>query len=53
VIAHIHDEIVVECKADDAEEVTKRMMSVMCTPPVWAEGIPLDIEITTMYRYGK
>jgi DNA polymerase len=53
VIAHIHDEIVVECKADDAEEVTKRMMSVMCTPPVWAGGIPLDIEITTMYRYGK
>jgi DNA polymerase len=53
VIAHIHDEIVVECKADDAEEVTKRMMSVMCTPPVWAEGIPLDIEITTMFRYGK
>jgi len=53
VIAHIHDEIVVECKADDAEEVTKRMMSVMRTPPVWAEGIPLDIEITTMYRYGK
>ena len=38
---------------DEAEEVTKRMMSVMCTPPVWAEGIPLDIEITTMNRYGK
>jgi len=53
VIAHIHDEIVVECKADDAEEVTKRMISVMCTPPVWAEGIPLDVEIATMYRYGK
>ena len=53
VIAHIHDEIVVECREEKAEEVTKRMMSVMCTPPVWAEGIPLDIEITTMNRYGK
>jgi hypothetical protein len=53
VIAHIHDEIVVECKADDAEETTKRMISVMCTPPVWAEGIPLDVEIATMARYGK
>jgi DNA polymerase len=53
VIAHIHDEIVVECKADDAEETTKRMISVMCTPPVWAEGIPLDVEIATMTRYGK
>ena len=53
VIAHIHDEIVVECKADDAEEVTKRMTSIMCSPPVWAEGLPLDVEIATMYRYGK
>jgi len=53
VIAHIHDEIVVECKAVDAEETTKRMISVMCTPPVWAEGIPLDVEIATMTRYGK
>jgi DNA polymerase len=53
VIAHIHDEIVVECKADDAEETTKRMISVMCSPPVWAEGLPLDVEIATMTRYGK
>ena len=53
VIAHIHDEIVVECKADDAEEVTKRMTSIMCSPPVWAEGLPLDVEIAAMYRYGK
>ena len=53
VIAHIHDEIVVECKADDAEEVTKRMTSSMCSAPVWAEGLPLDVEIATMYRYGK
>jgi DNA polymerase len=53
VIAHIHDEIVVECAIDDAEETTKRMISVMCTPPVWAEGIPLDVEIATMTRYGK
>ena len=53
VIAHIHDEIVVECKADDAEEVTKRMTSIMCSPPVWAEGVPLAVEINTMVRYGK
>ena len=53
VIAHIHDEIVVECKVDDAEEVTKRMMSVMCTAPTWCNDLPLDVEINTMARYGK
>ena len=53
VIAHIHDEIVVECKEDEAETITKRMTSSMCSAPVWAEGLPLDVEIATMYRYGK
>ena len=53
VIAHIHDEIVVECREDEAENITKRMTSSMCSAPVWAEGLPLDVEIATMYRYGK
>jgi hypothetical protein len=43
----------VECKKEDAEETTKRMISVMCTPPVWAEGVPLAVEINSMVRYGK
>ncbi len=53
VIAHIHDEIVVECREDEAESITKRMTSSMCSAPVWADGLPLDVEIATMYRYGK
>jgi DNA polymerase len=53
VIAHIHDEIVVECREDEAETITKRMTSSMCSAPVWADGLPLDVEIATMYRYGK
>ncbi len=53
VIAHIHDEIVVECREEDAEDVTKRMTDIMCTTPSWAGGLPLDVEISTMTRYGK
>jgi DNA polymerase len=53
VIAHIHDEIVVECREDEAENITKRMTSSMCSAPVWAEGVPLAVEINTMVRYGK
>jgi DNA polymerase len=53
VIAHIHDEIVVECKADDAEKISSRMVEVMCTAPSWCSGLPLDVEINTMERYSK
>lgn len=49
VVLHIHDEIVVECDEDREDE----MRRVMCTPPVWAEGLPLNVEIKTMSRYGK
>lgn len=49
VVLHIHDEIVVECDEDRMEE----MRRVMCSPPPWAEGLPLDVEIKTMGRYGK
>jgi hypothetical protein len=26
---------------------------VMCTPPDWAKGLPLDVEVSVMSRYGK
>ena len=51
VVLHVHDEIVIE--TDQPEEVTKRLREVMCTPPAWAQGLPLDAEIQTMTRYGK
>ena len=51
VVLHVHDEIVIE--TDQPEEVTKRLKEVMCTPPAWAQGLPLDAEIQTMTRYGK
>jgi len=51
VVLHVHDEIVVE--TDRPEEVTKQMEEVMCTPPDWAKGIPLGVEIHSMQRYGK
>lgn len=48
---HVHDEIVIE--TDDPEAVTKEMERVMCSTPEWAVGIPLNIEVSTMSRYGK
>ena len=49
VVLHVHDEIVIETwtPAPDA------LRSIMCTPPDWAKGLPLDAEVSIMERYGK
>lgn len=51
VVLHVHDEIVVETDQPDA--VVALMKSVMCSPPAWANGLPLNAEIKVMTRYGK
>lgn len=53
VVLHVHDEVVVECRESDADEVQRVMTDVMCTPPAWAKGLPLNIEASVMTRYGK
>jgi DNA polymerase len=53
IVLHVHDEIVVECSASEAEAVTAEMTRVMCTPPAWATGLPLAVEIKVHLRYGK
>ena len=52
VVGHVHDEIVVECKATEAETVAARMHQIMCTTPEWAQGLPLAAEGVTTTRYS-
>ena len=47
VVLHVHDEVVVD--GGDEEEVRR----VMATPPDWAAGLPLAVEVKRMSRYGK
>jgi DNA polymerase I-like protein with 3'-5' exonuclease and polymerase domains len=49
----VHDEIVVECRAEDADTVRTRLETVMCTPPAWCPDLPLGVEAQVMTRYGK
>ena len=51
VVLHVHDEIVIETSNPDA--ISEQLKRVMCTPPDWAEGLPLDVEVSVMLRYGK
>ena len=48
---HVHDEVVLS--SSKPEEVKQILIDVMTTPPVWAEGLPLEVEATIMNRYGK
>lgn len=53
VVLHVHDEIVLEVPEADAERAAARLVEIMCQPPVWAKGLPLNAEVATMVRYGK
>jgi len=52
VVLTVHDEIGVECKAEDADQVAKRVHEIMCTAPEWASGLPLAAEGTITTRYS-
>ena len=53
IVLTVHDEIVLECSINEVEQTTRRLEEIMCTPPEWAVGLPLDVEAQTMTRYGK
>jgi len=53
IVLHVHDEIVLEVKEEDADKAIEDMTRIMTTPPSWAEGMPLNIGIKKMKRYGK
>lgn len=48
VVAHVHDEILVE-GTTDVDEIAK----VMCDLPAWAKGLPMAAEGEIMTRYRK
>lgn len=52
-VAHVHDEIIVECDERDAEDAARRVHQIMTDNPPWAQGLPLAAEGKIMLRYGK
>ena len=49
VVMTVHDELIVETASPDVDALRQ----VMCTPPAWASGLPLAVDIKVMARYGK
>ncbi len=53
VVLHVHDEVVAEVNEADAESYAQQLKEIMCTPPEWAAGLPLNADVKIMGRYGK
>ncbi|MBT9252131.1 MAG: hypothetical protein KM296_00175 [Brockia lithotrophica] len=53
IIFHVHDEIVAEVDAENAEEWLQNMLQVMKTPPSWAQDLPLGAEGFVSKFYKK
>jgi hypothetical protein len=55
IVMSVHDELVAECKKDDAPAVKATMERIMRTPPAWplADRLPLEVEAHVAGRYGK
>ena len=53
VVLHVHDEIVLEVPEAEADTASARLVEIMCQPPEWAAGLPLNAEVAVMAKYGK
>lgn len=53
VVMHTYDENIAVVPETEADEATTWMYNLMCTPPRWAESIPLDAEADYAKEYSK
>tara|TARA_R100000654_G_scaffold6209_1_gene16470 strand:- start:4195 stop:5988 length:1794 start_codon:yes stop_codon:yes gene_type:complete len=53
IVMHVHDEMVVEADANEAEEVLHNVIKIMSEPPDWISDIPVAAEGSIQTRYEK
>jgi hypothetical protein len=53
VVMHIHDEVIVECRAEDAESTAEDVKRIMSIPPSWLDRCPLEAEVQISKHYTK
>tara|TARA_Y100000004_G_scaffold197038_1_gene269425 strand:- start:2076 stop:3836 length:1761 start_codon:yes stop_codon:yes gene_type:complete len=52
-IFHVHDEVIIECDENEAEETLEKTINIMSTPPTWIPDIPLAAEGQILTHYQK
>lgn len=53
IVMHIHDEVVIECDKELAEEVLGEVLEIMRQPIEWAQGLPLNADGFVCEYYQK
>jgi DNA polymerase len=53
IVAHVHDEAVIEIAHDAPEDAVKQIETMFAAPPAWAVGLPLAAEGWRGPRYRK
>lgn len=53
IVHTVHDELVAVAKNDEAEDVYRRMLEIMTTPPEWCKDLPLSAEGGYANNYSK
>ena len=52
-VMHVHDEVVIETKKDDAEDILSKVLAAMSQAPDWIDDLPLAAEGKIVERYEK
>lgn len=53
VVAHVHDEVIIEAPEASADRMMEETQAVFRTPPAWATGLPLDCSAFLSDYYQK
>jgi DNA polymerase len=53
IVFHVHDEVIVEVPASNADEAREQIQSIMSTTPDWLSGCPVAAESKILNRYTK
>ena len=53
VVLQVHDEIVTVVPERDAQDAARRIKAILCTPPAWAPGLPIDADVGFGRSYGE
>lgn len=53
IVAHVHDEIVIEVPERQAEFAKARFVKLMSQSPTWADGLPIKVKAWINKRYMK
>ena len=53
ILFHIHDEIIAEVPKNDDRFSLENAIKIMCQPPNWADGLPLNADGFTSDYYKK